>query len=141
MSAILNKGSVFDYFDEVRKVVQTAKMDIFFIDAYLDADFVSRYLPHITQGTTIRLLTKKCLSTLIPAVDLLRVQNGLKIEVRHSADFHDRYLIIDKRDCFQSGASFKDGAKHAPTTFTQVTDAFTAVADIYEKIWSTASPK
>ena len=38
-------GAVFDYFDEVRKVVELAKSDIFFVDPYIDADFVSRYLP------------------------------------------------------------------------------------------------
>jgi len=44
-------------------------------------------------------------------------------------------MIIDGTACYQSGASFKDGARNAPTTFTQVGDAFAAVRDTYEGIW------
>jgi len=40
--------------------------------------------------------------------------------------------------CYQSGASFKDGAKKAPTTLTQITDAFSAVSATYEQRWSTS---
>ena len=43
-----------------------------------------------------------------------------------AAQFHDPSLFIDGSSCYQSGASFKDGAKNAPTTLTQITDAFQA---------------
>jgi hypothetical protein len=43
---------------------------------------------------------------------------------------------VDGLSCFQSGASFKDGAKKAPTTLTQITDAFTAVLETYEQLWT-----
>ena len=57
------------------------------------------------------------------------------------AKFHEimaRPLFIDKKNCCQSGASFKDGAKNAPTTLTQITDAFSAVLETYDKFWSAA---
>ncbi len=43
-SVNVDAGGVFDYFDEIRKVIETAKQDILFVDPYLDAEFVSRYL-------------------------------------------------------------------------------------------------
>src|SRR6185437_5170004 len=49
-------GQVFDYFDEVRRIIELAKQDLLFVDAYLDAEFVSRYLSHVSKGVTIRLL-------------------------------------------------------------------------------------
>ena len=69
----------------------------------------------------------KKLTTLLPAVDLFVKQNGATIHVRSAPNFHDRYFFVDGASCYQSGASFKDGAKSAPTTLTQIVDAFTAM--------------
>jgi hypothetical protein len=139
-SKSISTGDVFDYFDEVRKVVEISKLDLLFIDPYLDAEFVSRYLPHVAPGVTIRLLGREKMSTLIPAVALIRQQNKLKIEVKSAQNFHDRYVIVDRISCYQSGASFKDGAKKAPTTLTQISDAFAAVHATYEDLWTTGVP-
>ena len=133
------QGGVFDYFDEVRKVIEAAKTDLLFVDPYLDAEFVSRYLPHVSQGVSIRLLGRERIATLLPAVELLRQQSGLAIEVRSAIGFHDRYVFVDQQSCYQSGASFKDGAKKAPTTLTQIVDAFAAVRGTYEQAWTSAT--
>lgn len=138
INAAIGHGSVFDYFDEIRKIIEPAKQDLFFIDGYLDAEFVSRYLPHVAVGVSVRLLARERLQTLIPAVDLFVKQSGLTVNVRSSTGFHDRYIIVDKNACYQSGASFKDGAKAAPTTLTQITDAFTVVEQQYENLWAQA---
>lgn len=132
-------GRVFDYFDEVRKIVETAQSDVLFVDPYLDADFVSRYLIHVRVGTTVRLLARLNLKTLIPAIAMFEQQNGTRVQVRSAPSFHDRYVIVDGAACYQSGASFKDGGKTAPTTLTQISDAFTAVRDTYEGIWTKAN--
>jgi hypothetical protein len=135
----MGHGSVFDYFDEVRKVIEAAKLDLLFVDPYLDAEFVSRYLPHVSQGVKVRLLARRRLATLTPAVALLRQQNKLAVEVRSAEGFHDRYVFVDQTFCYQSGASFKDGAKTAPTTLTQIVDAFGPVSAIYEQAWISAT--
>ena len=87
---------------------------------------------------TSLLLARERLATLLPAVALLREQISLAIEVRSAASFHDRYVFVDRSECYQSGASFKDGAKKAPTTLTQIVDAFSAVCDTYEQKWASA---
>jgi len=137
LTVAVDQGSVFDYFDEVRRVIEAAKIDLLFVDPYLDAEFVSRYLPHVSSSVMVRLLARERIPTLLPAVTLLRQQNGLAIEVRSAPGFHDRYVFVDGLSCYQSGASFKDGAKKAPTTLTQITDAFSAVSATYEQRWST----
>jgi hypothetical protein len=134
----ISTGMTFDYFDEIRKIIELANQDVMFVDPYLDADFVSRYLPHVSAGVAIRLLAREKLATLLPAVDAFSQQAGRKVGVRLAQGFHDRYLIIDGTSCYQSGASFKDGAKKAPTTVTQIIDAFEAVKETYEKIWAQA---
>lgn len=140
LSVNLDKGAVFDYFDEVRQVIELARTDVLFIDPYLDAEFVSRYLPHVCSGVTVRLLGRERMASLTSAVGVFRTQSSLAIEVRSAQGFHDRYLLVDGITCHQTGASFKDGAKKAPTTLTQITDAFAAVQSTYEAIWSAGTP-
>ncbi len=130
---------VYDYFDEIRKIISEAKSDILFVDPYLDAEFVEKYLVHIAGGVTVRLLAREKLKTLNPAVEASIAQEDANVSVRTANKFHDRYVIIDKMSCYQSGASFKDGAKNAPTTITQITDAFDAVLKTYEDFWDSAT--
>lgn len=125
----------FEYFDETRKVIEVAKSDILFVDPYLDAEFVSRYLPHITTGVNIRLLARERMPSLLSATEMFVAQHKSKVEIRSADGFHDRYVFVDERECYQSGASFKDGAKKAPTTITQITDAFSAIFETYQGIW------
>src|SRR2546430_8388970 len=136
ISVAISHGMFFDYFDEIRKIIEVARQDLLFVDPYLDTEFVSRYLGHVAQGVTIRLLAREKLQTLLPAVDAFAKQYQAKIEVRSAPNFHDRYIFIDKNACYQSGASFKDGAKSSPTTLTQITDAFAAVLQTYEDRWN-----
>ena len=49
LSVQIPDGKPFDYFDEIRKITQMASSDLLFVDPYLDAEFVSRYLPQITS--------------------------------------------------------------------------------------------
>lgn len=132
-------GRVFEYFDELRKLIEAARSDLLIVDPYLDAEFVSRYLPFVTTGTQVRLLARERLSTLKPAVAAFVAQSGISIEVRTVSGFHDRYLIVDGQACYQSGASFKDGAKTTPTVLAQITDAFKSVQSAYEKLWASAT--
>lgn len=140
LSVGIETGRVFEYFDEVRKLVESAKMDLFFIDPYIDAEFVSRYLPHVPSGTAVRILAREKISTLKPAVSAFVTQSGCSVTIRTATGFHDRYLLVDGAACYQSGASFKDGAKKAPTTLTQIADAFKGVQATYEDLWSQANP-
>lgn len=135
----IEKGMVFCYFDEVRKIIETAKTDILFIDPYLDAEFVSRYLGNVQNGVKIRLLAREKIRTLVPAAESFSKQTSIPIEIRTSKYFHDRYVIVDGKACYQSGASFKDGAKKTPTTLTEITDAFPAVKSTYEDMWKNAN--
>jgi hypothetical protein len=141
INTAIGQGYVFDYFDEIRKVIALATADLFFIDPYLDANFVSQYLPHVPDGVQIRLLAREKVASLIPAVKLFTQQSKKPIDVRSAPGFHDRYFFIDAKSCYQSGASFKDGGRTAPTTITQITDAFPAVRQTYEDLWQKGKPE
>ena len=136
VSVVIPAQHTFDYFDELRKIIEMAREDLLFVDTYLDAEFVSRYLSLIAGGVEVRLLTSRKLRSLLPALKLLANQCELRIDVRSpKVPIHDRHVFVDKRRCYQSGASFKDGAKLSPTTLTQITDAFEAMYQTYQNLW------
>lgn len=139
LSTVVDRGSVFDYFEEVRKVLITARRELFFVDPYLNAEFVARYIPHIPAGVNVRLLGKKGAEALLGSVELASQQHGIAIEMRTSSSLHDRFLFVDQVRGFHSGASFKDGARLAPTIFTEVTDALGSVMSTYEQMWASAN--
>ena len=45
-------------------------------------------------------------------------------------------MFIDRAACYLSGASFKDGAKNAPTVLAQIRDAFEDMWNTYERKWN-----
>lgn len=128
-------GNVFQYFSELSKKISMAQTDILFADPYLDVTFIDRYLPQVGAGVPVRLLTSKYISKLAPAIDLFCKQHGNSISLRE-ADFHDRFVFIDRKIAFQSGASFKDGASTAPTGLVEIIDVFPATLSAYEALWS-----
>ena len=138
-SSAISKGMVFAYFDELRKIIELARQDLLFVDPYLDAEFVSQYLPYAKPGVTLRLLTEKKLKTLLPALDAYCRQNSAAVSVRSTLAIHDRYVFVDGATCYQSGSSFKDGAKTAGTVITQIVDAFGAMKSTYDALWSAAT--
>lgn len=140
ISVAVGEQRHFEYFDEIRRLIEGAVSDLLFIDPYLDADFIASYLPYAKAGVAVKLLTSdRKISTLTPAISQFVKQHGASIELRTNASLHDRYLIVDRSCCYQSGASFKDGPKNAATTITQVTDAFDAVLATYEAAWQSGT--
>ena len=140
LSVLIPDGKPFDYFNEIRKITEMARSDLLFVDPYLDADFVARYLPQIASGVTVRLLTSKNkLSALRPAVETFEKQSGLQVQLRSvSSGLHDRYVFVDEKICYLSGASFKDGAVQSPTTLIQIMDAFETTFQHYQEMWTAA---
>lgn len=136
LSISVSKGMVFDHFDGLKKIIQEARADLFVVDPYMDAEFISRYLPYVAESTNIRLLASKHVSSLSPAANLFSEQNNITIKVRKASSLHDRFIFIDGKRGFQSGASFHQGGLNSPTTLTEITDTFSAVRMIYEDYWS-----
>jgi hypothetical protein len=101
-SVAVPDGMVFEYFEEIRKIIELAREDLLFFDPYLDAQFVARYLPHVAAGVTMRLLARVKLATLPSAVDAFALQTGATVEIRSAPNFHHRYVFVDKASCYLS---------------------------------------
>lgn len=137
---IFDAGNVFGYFDEIRKLIEEARVELLFVDRYLDADLVSRYLPHVKAGVEVFLLCSKHKSAVASAAEIFGREHNMPIKVRASNKFHDRWLFLDKRRCFLSGNSFSNGAKTDLTALIEGIDGFDELKDKYYSIWDQAHP-
>jgi hypothetical protein len=137
----LGAGAVHDYFEEVRQLLAGATRDALFIDPYIDGTFVTRYLPQVPSGVNVRLLTAERQATALrQSLNLYQAQHGTAAELRVVPDrsLHDRHLVIDARDVYQSGASFKDGARNSPTSINQIVDVASELIRAHETNWTGA---
>ena len=134
-------GAVFDYFEGIRELLSGATSDVFFVDPHIDGVFVNRYLPQIPAGITVRLLTTSGRATAVrQALDLYEQQHGMAAQLRAVPNqrIHERHLVIDRRDVYLSGASFKDGAALAAASIVQITDIAPDLIRAHETTWSSA---
>ena len=137
----INQGEVHAYFDDVRTLLASATQDILFIDPYINPEFVTRYLPQVPAGVRTRLLTAEARAAAVhESLKLYRQQHGTNVELRVLPDrsLHDRHLMIDRQEVYQSGASFKDGAKNAPTSINQIVDVANEMIAAHEARWAKA---
>lgn len=141
VNVALGAGMPFQYFEAVKQLIAPAQADLLFVDPYLNEEFVGRFLPFAKDGVDVRLLGDRNMPELKAAVETYVLQRPkLKIEIRkpEGRQLHDRFFFVDRKECYQSGASFKDGAKQTLTTITAIVDVFAAVHQAFEDIWKTA---
>ena len=142
VNVALGAGMPFQYFEAVSQLIAPAQADVLFVDPYLNEEFVSRYLPLVRSGVTIRLLGDRNIPQLQAAVEAFVLQTpSLIVQIRRPTgrQLHDRFFFVDRKECYQSGSSFKDGAKQTLTTITAIVDVFPAVFKAFEDIWSSAA--
>jgi hypothetical protein len=138
-SRVRSTGQPFDFYDELRKVLETAQRDVLFVDRWMGADFVASYLPHVRSGVSVRLLTRDLLEKLTASVAVFVVQTPLQIAIRTSKNFHGRFLCIDGARAFLVDASFKDAAKSAPAALIELTDTAAPSINQYEAVWASGT--
>lgn len=105
-------GQYFDALIKVSEILKTAVSEIILIDGYVNDQFLDIFTT-VKSGVIIRILTKSRSKN--PALDLKEASfnkqynpNGIVLEIKSNEDFHDRFLIIDKKEFYHFGASLKD---------------------------------
>jgi len=100
---IVFKGEVFDAYELISTIVSKANNKIIIIDPYFDYQsliFLKKVSPKVN-----RIIYKSRYSTLsIGEINKFIIQYG-KITVINNNDFHDRFIIIDDKECYSIGSS------------------------------------
>jgi hypothetical protein len=132
-------GEVYDFFQELNKVIGSAEKFILIIDPYLDATVFDHYLNSRKANVTVRLLLSKNLENVKAAAEKYAQQHGNVLEIRKSNKIHDRVIFLDDYVCWIVGQSLKDAAKAKPTYLAPLApDVVAAKLDDYESIWAEA---
>jgi phage regulator Rha-like protein len=106
---IFFKGQIFDAYSFVIDLIKKAQSTLIIIDNYIDLSILEM-LTEKSNKVRVTIFTPK--NTSIKALDIekFNAQYG-KLEIKHSQDFHDRFLIIDHKELYHIGASLKDLGK------------------------------
>ncbi len=102
---LYSTGQFFDAKKMVRDLFADAQSEIVVIDPYVGEDVLALLTVKRSEVAVMILTGKLSPSVLALARDFNRQYKG--IEVRSSTRFHDRFLIIDKKDYYHFGASLE----------------------------------
>ena len=101
---IFYEGQIYDAYSLLIDIFKEAKKEIIIIDNYADKSI----LDMITNlSVKVIVITKKF--NLLKDIDIKKYNKQYhKLKVIYSDKFHDRFIIIDKKLLYHSGASYKD---------------------------------
>ena len=103
------EGQVYDAFELLVSLVQRAKREIVLIDSYVDTGTLN-ILAKKASGVTATVWTHPKTSLTERGIATFNAQHPA-LEIRHTASFHDRFLILDGVEGYLVGASLKDAGK------------------------------
>lgn len=108
------KGAVHEAYIEVRGILEQAREEIRIIDPYIDGSLLSM-LTILKQPMRVSILTGHRLpgDFGMELDKFLEQYKSFEIAIRQASDFHDRFLVVDRRDYYHLGASIKDAGKKA----------------------------
>jgi hypothetical protein len=128
-------GDDYEFYKDLRTIIETAKNSLFIIDNYLDVQLFDLYMERAVPGVDIRILTDQ-LRGAVQTVAGKFSKRG-HFELRTSGGAHDRHVFLDNRG-WVIGQSIKDAALRKPTYIVELNDP-SALMSIYNSIWSTAT--
>lgn len=138
---VFGPGATYDFFRTLNELVGSATHSLFIVDPYMDSMVFDGYLANLRRPIATRLLMHRYLDSVKIAATAFHAQNGGQIEIRRSAELHDRLIFIDEAQCWVLGASIKDAAAKKPTYLAPLAaDLVTEKLRIYDDLWRAATP-
>ena len=104
INAIFYEGQIYDAYSLLIDIFKGAKEEIIIIDNYADKSI----LDMITNlNVKVTIVTKKF--NLLKDIDIKKYNKQYhNLKIIYSDKFHDRFIILDKKVLYNSGASYKD---------------------------------
>ena len=101
---IFYEGQIYDAYSLLIDIFKEAKKEMIIIDNYADKSI----LDMITNlNVKVTIVTRKF--NLLKDIDIKKYNNQYhNLKVTYSDKFHDRFIILDKKVLYHSGASYKD---------------------------------
>ena len=106
---IFFNGQIYDAFSLMVEIVEKAEKELILIDNYVDINTLN-ILSKKKDGVNVLIVTSG--KGNLTDKDIAKFNSQYpKLTVKISKDFHDRFLIIDRKEVYHIGASIKDAGK------------------------------
>lgn len=104
---IFFQGQIYDAYSKLVDILNEATNNIVIIDNYVDKKFLD-IISKVNVPVTLITHPKTCLTK----TDLNKYHKQYhNLKVQYCSLFHDRFIILDQKNLYHSGASFKDLGK------------------------------
>ena len=113
---IYGPGAQYDFYRNLKSLIQSAERELFLIDPYIDRDSFDLYFGELDPAIRARILARHHASSLKPVLKIF-AQKHQAVEVRDSIALHDRVLFVDSTQCWVIGQSIKDAAEKKTDVF------------------------
>jgi hypothetical protein len=116
-------GQSFDAMLAITSIVRAATKSITLVDGYVSEQTLA-LLSAKADPVVAKMLTfgRSASPTFVGHAKAFNAQYnvGPPLEVRTTAAFHDRFIVVDDADCYHFGASIKDAAKKNAFMFSRL---------------------
>jgi hypothetical protein len=102
-SSVFMKGRFYDAYEFISELMKKANESLVLIDAYCDSKAFT-FIKNKKDSVLMTIYTSKKSKLTDEEIEIFKQQYG-DIEIKINNDFHDRYLIIDRKECYSLGAS------------------------------------
>ena len=130
-----------DAYVEIRGILRKANNSVTIVDPYVDQSILTLLSACTEQPITIRVLTARPPADFsLEAKKWVSQHPGGTLSVRTTKEFHDRFIVLDGRECWHIGCSIKDAGNKA-FMLSQVEDEEnrTALVSRIEAAWGGAA--
>ena len=109
---IFFKDQMWDATSCIEEIIGKAEQSIILIDNYVDKNTLDM-LSRKRKGTAVSIhTTKRNCDLTEKEINDFKSQYG-PLSIRYSDEFHDRFLILDRKELYHIGSSIKDAGKKA----------------------------
>jgi hypothetical protein len=96
----------------LKSAVQQLRWHVLIVDSYVDGTIWS-LLKNIPATAKIRIMTMQMKGDFALEAHKFLRQQGNTVEVRQTAQYHDRFIVVDGLRCWHLGVSIKDAGNKA----------------------------
>lgn len=106
---IFFNGQIYDAYSLIIDIIKSAKTKILIIDNYID-DSILKMLSKKNKNVEVVILTSQNCN--LNKLDISKFNKQYpSLKISYTNKFHDRFIIIDNKELYHSGASLKDLGK------------------------------
>ena len=137
------KGQYYDAIFKLSHLIENAKSEIKLVDNYINEDLIN-FLQKNNYAKISIITSDKNTKEMKQLNLLLKSFNAqaqfAKLEIRANNNFHDRFIILDKKDAYHFGASLKQlGDKAFMFSKIQRQDLLTALINGFDTEWQNST--